>query len=358
MKIVIIGLSITSSWGNGHATTYRSLLKQLAARGHKITFFEKDMSYYAQNRDMPQPAFCDLILYNSNEELKTNYKHIVSSVDVVIVGSYVQQGVEIGSWVNRVAQGVTAFYDIDTPVTLAKLKKQDYEYLHPELIPQYDLYLSFSGGPILTQLEEKFKSPMARALYCSVDTDLYYPENREPNYQMGYLGTYSPDRQPAVEKLLNKTASIYKEGKFVVAGPQYPNDIKWSTNVERIQHLPPIEHRKFYNSQKYALNITRADMVKAGYSPSVRLFEAAACAVPVISDKWDGIQTFFDPDSEILLADSTQEVLDYFNSISEQDRKQIGKNARQHILNQHSSTVRAYELEKYLHQVMQLSEKS
>lgn len=355
MRFVIIGLSITSSWGNGHATTYRALLKELSALGHDILFLEKDVPYYANNRDFPQPEFCTLGLYKSNDELKTKYGKAVAEADVVIVGSFVQQGVEVGNWAIDTAQGPTAFYDIDTPVTLAKLERGDYEYLDPEIISRYDIYLSFCGGPVLKQLEEQYGSPMARPLYCSVDTDLYYPEDQNEEWQMGYLGTYSTDRQPTVQELLNKPAARFPKENFVVAGPQYPSDFKWSHNVERIEHIPPAEHRKFYNSQKFTLNVTRQDMIKAGYSPSVRLFEAAACGVPIISDYWDGIDSIFELKTEILIARSYTDVVDYFEAIGEEERKKIGENARQKVMKYHTAKARAKELENYVKEVKELS---
>lgn len=357
MKFVIIGLSVTSSWGNGHATTYRALLKELKKLGHDILFLEKDVPWYSGHRDMPNPEFCKLGLYKSNEELKTDYKKEVAEADVVIVGSYVQQGVEVGNWAVDTAKGITAFYDIDTPVTLAKLKRKDYEYLDPELIGRYDMYLSFSGGPILKFLEEEYASPMARALYCSVDPDLYYPEDKSEKWQMGYLGTYSTDRQPTVNELLNKPAEDFPDKDFVVAGPQYPKDFNWSQNVQRIEHLPPAEHREFYNSQRFTLNVTREDMIKAGYSPSVRLFEAAACGVPIISDYWDGIESIFEPGKEILIAKSSQEVSDYFNDLSKEEAKALGERARQKVLKSHTAKARARELENYVKEVHQPSEK-
>ena len=335
MKFVVIGLSVTSSWGNGHATTYRALLKELSQLGHSILFLEKDVPYYAKNRDMPFPPFCRLGLYKDTEALKKNYAVEVAEADVIIVGSY----------------------DIDTPVTLAKLKREDYEYLNPSLIASYNLYLSFSGGPILEHLENFYNSPMARPLYCSVDPDFYFPENQPLKWQMGYLGTYSPDRQPTVSNLMNKPAAQFPKGEFVVAGPQYPADFKWAPNVTRIDHLPPAEHRSFYNSQKYTLNVTRTDMIKAGYSPSVRLFEAAACGVPIISDYWEGIGSFFEINTEILIASTSADVLDYFNSITEQERQQIGNQARQKVLKNHTAKVRAQELENYVKEVMRPSEK-
>ena len=357
MKFVIIGLSVTSSWGNGHATTYRALLKELKALGHDILFLEKDVPYYAGNRDMPNPEFCRLGLYKTNEELKQDYATEVAEADVVIVGSYVQQGVEVGNWAIQTAKGITAYYDIDTPVTLAKLERKDYEYIDPDLISKYDLFLSFCGGPTLDLLENKYGSPMAKPLYCSVDPDHYHPEDNDLKWQMGYLGTYSDDRQPSLNELLIKSARQAKDFKFVVAGPQYPQEIEWPENVERIDHLPPAEHRSFYNSQKYTLNVTREDMIKAGYSPSVRLFEAAACGVPIISDYWDGIDSIFEIGKEILIAKNSSEVLEYFKNISEEERKQLGENARQKVLDHHTAKARAKELETYVKEILQPSEK-
>lgn len=357
MKFVIIGLSVTSSWGNGHATTYRALLKELKALGNDILFLEKDVPWYSPHRDMPAPDFCRVGLYKTNEELKSVYGKEVAEADVVIVGSYVQQGVEVGNWAIDTATGVTAFYDIDTPVTLAKLERKDYEYLDPAIIPKYDLYLSFSGGPILKHLEEYYGSPMAKALYCSVDPDLYFPEDRKKEWKLGYLGTYSDDRQPTVHELLNKPAAQFPTERFVVAGPQYPEDFPWTANVERIDHLPPAEHRKFYNSQEFTLNVTRRDMIKAGYSPSVRLFEAAACGVPIISDYWDGIHSIFEQGKEILIARSSSEVEEYFRNISESERKKIGENARQKVLTSHTAKARAKELMNYVKEVLKPSEK-
>lgn len=355
MKFAIIGLSVTSSWGNGHATTYRGLLKELSALGHEIRFFEQDVPYYARNRDLPDPGFCQLYLYHDLEELKSEFKNEISEADVVIVGSYVPNGVEVGKWVVNTAKGMTAFYDIDTPVTLAKLTRKDYEYIHPELIRKYDMYLSFSGGGILDYLEKNYGSPRARALYCSVDPDLYFPEEKAQKWKLGYLGTYSDDRQPTLNKLLLDTAKEFPEENFVVAGPQYPESISWAKNIERIEHLPPAAHREFYNSQKFTLNVTRADMIKAGFSPSVRLFEAAACGVPIISDFWNGLDSIFKIEKEILVASETRDMVRLFSEIKEKERVEIAENARQKVLKFHTAKARARELENYVKEVLKPS---
>ncbi len=304
LKIVIIGLTITSSWGNGHATTYRGLVRELSGRGHDVLFLEHDKPWYATNRDLPFPPFGRTQLYESVEDLKHRFASDIREADLVIVGSYVPQGVEVGEWVTTLAQGATAFYDIDTPVTLAKLERGDFEYLCPSLIPRYQMYLSFTGGPTLNRLERQFGSPRARPLYCSVDPELYLPMDTQARWDLGYLGTYSQDRQSPLERLLLEPARQLPAMRFVVAGPQYPSHINWPANVERIAHLPPSRHPGFYNAQRFTLNITRADMILAGYSPSVRLFEAAACGVPIISDHWPGIESFFTPGEEIHIAAS------------------------------------------------------
>jgi spore maturation protein CgeB len=250
--------------------------------------------------------------------------------------------------VTRTAKGITAFYDIDTPVTLAKLERGECDYLSESLIPRYSLYLSFTGGPTLTRLEEQFGSPMARPLYCSVDPRQYYPDERELTWDLGYLGTYSADRQPPIDRLMFAAARKWKHGRFAVFGPQYPKSVKWPDNVERDDHLAPAHHRAFYNSQRFTLNITRADMVRAGYSPSVRLFEAAACGTPIISDYWVGLDELFVPDEEILIARDANDTLRYLRDLSDDERRQIGKRARKVVLKKHTSAHRAAELVSYL----------
>jgi spore maturation protein CgeB len=347
LNIVILGLSITSSWGNGHATTYRGLVRELVRRGHQVLFLERDVPWYASNRDMPRPPYGRTELYTSLEDLHARFTDEVRQADLLIVGSYVPQGVEVGRWVQRTARGVPAFYDIDTPVTLAKLERGDYEYLAPDLIPGYRLYLSFTGGPLLRRIENELGSPAARPLYCSVDPELYMPQPVEPRWNLGYLGTYSDDRQPTLNELMLNAAREWREGRFVVAGPQYPASVQWPPNVERVEHLAPPEHAAFYNSQRFTLNVTRADMVRAGYSPSVRLFEAAACAVPIISDVWDGLDTLFIPGQEILLARSSADTLGFLREMSERERRSLGTRARARVLAEHTAAHRAEELETY-----------
>lgn len=347
LNIVITGLSITSSWGNGHATTYRGLVRELAARGHRVLFLERDVPWYADNRDMPRPAYCRTELYTSVRELKDRFARDVRGADLCIVGSYVPEGVAVGEWVTSTAEGIKAFYDIDTPVTLKKLERGEFDYISPELVPRFDLYLSFTGGPVLKLIENRYGAAAARPLYCSVDPELYFPSDHPLRWDLGYMGTYSDDRQPTLDLLMIEPARRAPALRMVVAGPQYPSSISWPPNVERVKHLPPKEHRAFFNSQRFTLNITRADMVEAGYSPSVRLFEAAACATPIISDFWEGLDTFFEIGREILVSFSPEETLHMLNDTPEEERRIIGERARARVLAKHTAAHRAAELEAY-----------
>ena len=351
LHFVALGLSLSSSWGNGHATTYRGLLKALAAKGHEVLFLEHDKPWYAAERDLERPDFCELRFYDSLSDLE-NWRDRIACADAVIVGSYVPEGVAVARFVQSIARGIRVFYDIDTPVTLAKLDAGDEEYLSPALIPGFDLYLSFTGGATLRRLEEEYGARAARALYCSVDPEIYYPTGAVSCWDLGYLGTYSADRQPALDRLLLEPARRSPDRRrFVVAGPLYPADMNWPSNVDRIEHLPPAEHAAFYSSLRWTLNVTRADMVAAGYSPSVRLFEAAACGAPILSDYWPGLDTILRTATEIVVARTTEDVLDCL-TWPEQKRAILAQAARRHVLAEHTAKHRAGELETHIREAL------
>lgn len=240
MKLVVLGLSLSSSWGNGHATTFRALLKAFAARGHDVLFLERDVPWYRNQRDVTAPDYCRLEFYRSVEEL-ARWRPEIRDADAVMVGSYVPDGVDVGRLVQTTARGVTAFYDIDTPVTLAKLERGEFDYVSPELIAGHDLYLSFTGGPTLDRIERQFGSPRARALYCSVDPEAYPPLNVQKKWDLTYLGTYSDDRQPTLEKLLIEPARRLPHLRFCRRGPTISGQHRLAG--ERRAHRAPAAFR-------------------------------------------------------------------------------------------------------------------
>jgi len=349
VKIVIYGLTITSSWGNGHATTYRSLCKALARRGHHIHFVEKDVEWYRSNRDLPKPTFCTVHLYEDWATESATLLQLATDADVVVIGSYFPDAIATANELFSAGRCPVLFYDIDTPITMAQLRSNRATgYLEAAQIPHFAAYLSFTGGPALRELEQSFGSPRAVPFFCSVDPDLYHPTPPRAGLQcdLSYLGTYAPDRQPKLSALLDDTAAALPHMQFVVAGPQYPDNLDWQPNVRRIIHISPPDHPAFYSSSRFTLNLTRDNMVRAGYSPSVRLFEASACGAAILSDWWPGLDEFLTPGNEVLLPKDTAEVISILRNISVAESTRIGLAARERILSEHTSTHRALQFEQ------------
>lgn len=346
MKVVFIGLSITSAWGNGHATNYRGLVRELSARGHEVLFCERDMPWNAAHRDLPEPPWGRTSQYRSLEELTAKHCEDVAAADLVVVGSLVPEGAAVCEWALKRGGGSVAFYDLDTPYTLDSLRNGECEYLSTELVAQFDLYLSSTGGPILEALEEEFGAQHAIAFHCLVDSEAYRPVAVETRWDLGYLGNYRADRHPVLERLLIEPARRAPHLRFAVAGPRYPAEIDWPDNVERIGFVAPADHPSFYAAQRFSLNASRPEIRAAGWSPSARLFESAACEVPVISDRWEGLGEIFTVDEEILIADSGADILNYLTEIGEDERAAIGGRARQRTLADHTAERRCELLEE------------
>ncbi|WP_246750572.1 CgeB family protein [Martelella lutilitoris] len=344
MTIVVIGMTLSSSWGNGHATTFRSLLRGARALGHRTLFLECERPWFSANRDMPHPDFCELDYFDTPQDLVDRHGHAIRRADAVIIGSYVPHGAEVIAAVAALQPERLCFYDIDTPVTLRRLQEDNEEYITRDQVPLFDIYFSFSGGANLERLETDYRAQRAEALYCSVDPDLYRPTGAPRQWDLGYLGTYSDDRQPVLERLLIEPARRLPEKKFVVAGAQYPASIDWPDNVERIEHVPPAEHADFYSRQRFTLNVTRQDMVRAGWSPSVRLFEAAACGTPVISDIWPGLEELLPDGEAILLAPDSEAVVAALTETDDGRLAEIADAARRRVMADHTGRARAEEL--------------
>lgn len=340
MKVVFLGLSITSSWGNGHATNYRGLVRELASRGHEVLFCERDIPLYENSRDLRELRGAGLCLYASVDELAQVAGNDIAEADLVIIGSHVPEGVVVAEYVLSITQGHTAFYDIETPMTIAKLAAGDHEYLTPALIPRFDLYLSSTGGPTLTTLENDYGARRAIAFYGLVDPRGYLAVASRPCWDLGYIGSYSEDRRPALQSLLLSPARALRARRFVVAGPQYPESIIWPANVARIQHVAPGRHAVFFGAQRFTLNLTRAAMKQAGWSPSVRLFEAAASGTAIITDGWPGLEEFFTPEKEILVAQSADDVLRALIETGVEGRLALAARARQRVLREHTAARR------------------
>ncbi len=351
MRFVIFGLTLSSSWGNGHATLWRGLLKALAQRGHTATFYEKDVSYYAGVRDgWEAPANIGLRLYCDLEDLELECKRELTLADVAIVTSYCPQGAEVCRLVLASPIPMKVFYDLDTPVTLDALRSGvAIPYLPLKGLGDFDLVLSFTGGRALDELKSRLGARRVAPLFGWVDSETHRPAAPVDEFRclLGYLGTFAADRQAALEELLVKPAKAKPADRFVIGGAQYPRDIVWSNNVHFVQHLSPGLHSSFFSSGRATLNVTRRAMAEYGYCPSGRLFEAAACGAAILTDRWDGIDSFFKPEVQILLVSSSEDVLAAL-ALSDHELRLIGEAARTRVLEDHTAMCRAVELEHIL----------
>src|SRR3954470_5135616 len=346
MKIVIFGLTISSSWGNGHATVWRSLCRQLIGRGHDIVFFERDVPYYAAHRDLCAIDGGTLRLYESWVETRDAAERELREADVGIVTSYCPDAIAASELVWG-SSAIRVFYDLDAPVSIARLRAGEVvPYIHSDGLGEFDVVLSFTGGAALDALKLELGAKEVAPLYGSVDPDVHRRVAPEEIYRaaLSYLGTYSQDRQQALHELFVEPARGAPDLRFVMGGAQYPGEFPWTKNIFFVQHLPPSEHPSFFSSSRLTLNVTRSAMREMGYCPSGRLFEAAACGTPILSDCWEGLDEFFVPDSEILVATNTAEAIDAINR-SPEELKAIADAARERVLAEHTAEHRCRELE-------------
>jgi spore maturation protein CgeB len=346
MKLVVFGLSVSSSWGNGHATLWRGLIRALVRQGHQVVFYERDVPYYAQHRDLPQLSGAVLRLYANWEDILETARKDIEDSDVGMVTSYCADGVEAANLVLGTSKGLRVFYDLDTPITLERLRRGEVvTYLPPGGLADFDLVLSYTGGPALEELKQRLGARRVVPLYGSVDPLVHYPVPLVERYRadLSYLGTYAEDRQQALLDLFIEPARFRPERRFLIGGAQYPSAFPWTENIYFVRHLPPAEHAQFYCSSRLTLNVTRAPMAEMGYCPSGRLFEAAACGAAVLSDSWPGLEEFFDPGSEILVAGSTDDVLAALE-LSDAELSRVAEAARERVLADHTAEQRALEL--------------
>jgi spore maturation protein CgeB len=349
MKIVVFGLSVSSSWGNGHAVLWRALIRALAARGHDTVFFERDAPWYAEHRDLTEIEGGRLILYDEWNDVRALARRALRDADAAIVTSYCPDGVAATEIVLE-APGLHVFYDLDTPVTLARLAAGErLEAIGPRGLAPFDLVLSYTGGGALTALAERLGARRVAPLYGSVDPTRYRPVETPSGARaaLSYLGTYAADRQDKLDALLLEPARRRRDWHFVIGGAQYPPDFAWAENVLFWGHIAPADHPGFYAAARATLNVTRRSMAESGWCPSGRLFEAASCAAPILSDWWDGLDAFFTPGSEILIVRSTEDVLAALDR-GDAELRRIGEAARDRALSEHTAGRRAAELVKLL----------
>jgi spore maturation protein CgeB len=346
MKIVVFGLTISSSWGNGHATLWRGLCRALARQGHRVMFFERDLPYYAGARDLHAVVGGELVLYDDWSSVRMRAATEIADAEAAMVTSYCPDGLAATQLVLDAARTLRVFYDLDTPVTLSRLSRGEaVTYVGPDGLAGFDLVLSYTGGAALEELRVRLGARRVAPLYGHVDPDLHRPAAPESHYRsdLSYLGTYALDRQAALETLFVEPARRRPAGRFLIAGAQYPQDFPWAPNIFFVRHLPPSEHPAFFSSSRLTLNVTRSAMAAMGWCPSGRLFEAAACGTAVLSDAWDGLEAFFTPGEDILVTGSIADTMAALD-LADAEIARIARAGRERTLTQHTSDRRAAEL--------------
>lgn len=352
MRLVVFGLTISSSWGNGHATLWRSLDAALARAGHHLDFFERDVPYYAQHRDRTAIAG-ELHLYANWSDVLPVALDRLSQADVAIVTSFCPDAVAACDQVlaSRVPRKV--FYDLDTGVTLDRRRRGvALEYIPSYGLSPFDLVLSFTGGRALDGLRTELGARRVAPLYGSVDPDVHRPVASDERYaaDLSYLGTYAEDRQALLAELFLVPAAALPDRRFRVGGSMYPADFPWRDNVWYSAHVPPPEHPAFFASSRLTLNVTRGAMAAYGYCPSGRLFEAAACGAPMITDWFEGLEAFFTDGDDILVARNHKDAIAAL-ARSDEELSAIARRAREHVLAEHTGDARAAELVRRIEEV-------
>lgn len=350
MKIVIFGLTITSTWANGHGTLWRGLCRAMHARGHSVTFYERDVPYYASARDLLDVPWCRVVLYPSWPDVAAQVRRDLLDADAAIVTSYCPDGQDASDAVLQSRVPRRVFYDLDSPITLERIRRGErVAYLPDAGLGGFDLVLSYAGGAVLNELKAWLGARAVAPLYGSVDPNVHRPVPSVTSQlnDLSYLGTYAADRQDILERLFVGSAAASPSKRFALAGSQYPADFPWRENISYLSHMPPAHHPAFFCSSGLTLNVTRAPMAKAGFCPSGRLFEASACGTPVVSDWWEGLDEFFEPEREVLVARETRDVTGAL-ARSDEERRRIGRQARERTLTCHTADVRAAQLERLL----------
>ncbi|GJD50602.1 hypothetical protein OPKNFCMD_3345 [Methylobacterium crusticola] len=353
MKLIVFGLTVSSAWGNGHATLWRGLCRAMAERGHQVVFFERDVPYYRAHRDLTALPGGRLVLYEDWDGIRALAAREVAGADVAMVTSYCPDAAAATELVLAAPRARRVFYDLDTPVTLARLRRGEaVDYVGPGGLAGFDLVLSYTGGRALAALRDELGARRVAPLYGHVDPGVHRPARPLERYRadLSYLGTYAADRQAGVSALLIAPARRRPESRFLIGGAQYPADFPWTPNIHFVHHVVPEEHPAFFASSRLTLNVTRGAMAESGWCPSGRLFEASACGSAVLSDTWEGLDAFYEPGEEILIARDADEVCAAMDR-SDREIRRIAEAGRARTLRDHVAARRLDALERILSEV-------
>ncbi|WP_207435437.1 CgeB family protein [Sabulibacter ruber] len=351
LNIAFFGSSLVSAYWNGAATYYRGIVRALHARGHQVTFYEPDAYQRQENRDIPDPEYAKVVVYPATEEAVYKALEDATSADVVVKASGVgvfDELLEAEVLKLQSENRLVIFWDVDAPATLDRVESDPADPFRVH-IPQYDLILTYGGGDPVINAYAKLGAKKCVPIYNALDTATHYPVEPEDRFQcdLAFLGNRLPDREARVEQFFLDVAAQLPEQQFIIGGSGW-GDKPMSANVNYIGHVYTKEHNAFNCTPKAVLNISRESMARYGFSPATRVFEAAGAGACIITDYWEGIDFFFEPETEILVAKDGVEVATLLQGLTPERAKAIGEAAYRKVLAKHTYGHRADELEQLL----------
>lgn len=349
LQIAFFGSSIVSAYWNGAATYYRGIVKALHQMGHHITFYEPNIYQRQEHRDIPDPHWCTVKIYEAQEAVLEDLMKEAAKADVIIkasgVGAY-DQWLEEKVAQLKTEQNLVIFWDVDAPATLERVDKDPQDPFR-SVVGQYDFILTYGGGNPVVEAYTRIGAKKCIPIYNALDTDTHFPVAANPEFKgdLAFLGNRLPDRERRVEEFFIKPAKKLPNQKFILGGSGW-DDKSLSANIKYLGHVYTKDHNAFNCTPRAVLNISRDSMARFGFSPATRVFEAAGAGACIITDYWEGIETFFEPDKEILVATNGQEVIQLLEGLTPERAKEIGKAALSRVLSEHTYQHRASLLEK------------
>lgn len=352
LRIAFFGSSILSAYWNGAATYYRGLLRQLAERGHQVVFFEPDAFDRGRFRDLEEPDWVEVVVYPAEEGAARKVLDLASDADVVVKASGVgvlDRFLESEVVARFSDSATTVFWDVDAPATLSELE-QDQNHPLRRLVPRFDAVFTYGGGIPVMERYEQLGARRVSVIYNAADQLTHHPVDPDPRFRglLGFLGNRLPDREERVRRFFLEPAAAAGDGhRFLLGGAGWENE-SLPGNVDHLGHVPPSDHNAFNVTPTAIINIHRESMIRNGFAPATRMFEAGVAGACMISDRWRGIEKFLEPGREVLIADDGAEVSAILRSLDDETATKLGAAARERILGEHTYGHRAAQVESEL----------
>ena len=352
LDIAFFGSSLVSAYWNGAATYYRGIVRALSRRGHRVTFYEPDAFGRQEHRDIPDPQWARVVVYPGNTEsgplrAVEDARHadlVIKASGVGVYDALLEQAVlEL-----KTSETLVVFWDVDAPATLDRLE-QDASDPFRLLVPQFDLVLTYGGGNPVVQAYEGFGAQRCVPVYNALDASTHFPVEADPRFtgDLGFLGNRLPDREARVEEFFLNAAAALPKRTFLLGGSGW-GDKKLPTNVRYVGHVYTRDHNAFNCTPTAVLNISRESMARYGFSPATRVFEAAGAGACLLTDAWEGIELFLEPEDEVLVVRDGDEVAEKLGRLTPESAGKIGRRAQRRILAAHTYDHRAEQVESVL----------